>query len=321
MKKSIVSNFRTTVLAALLAAGMMQSSQAADGWATQGGGTTGGSGGSSVTVTTLSAFQSAVTVTTAKIITVSGTIDLGSGNVDIGSNKTIQGSGSGSGFKGNLRAYNQANIILQNLNFTNPNGVGGGDGLTVEHTTRFFVTHCTFKQCTDGELDMTHACDYGTVSWCKFYYTSDTGHDFVNLIGHSDDNGAEDTGHLRITMHHNWYSTLCKQRMPRVRFGKVQVYNNYFGGGGGDYCIGVGNNCQILAKNNYFEYQSAPWNNASTSGHQGLIHYSGNYYVGCSQPTWAANSTVFTPPYSYSLTTASSVKSVVTSSSSGAGTH
>jgi pectate lyase len=148
---------------------------AVDGWATQGGGTSGGSGGSSTTVTTLSSFKTAVSGTTARVVYVSGTIDLGTSNVDIGSNKTIIGSGSTSGFKGNLRANGQSNIILQNLNFTNPSSVGGGDGLTIQGTTRFFVTKCTFKQTGDGALDIVNGSDYGTVSWCKFLYTSDTG--------------------------------------------------------------------------------------------------------------------------------------------------
>lgn len=313
---------RAGTLAVALALLAPAAALAVDGWATQNGGTTGGAGGSTVTVTSFSAFQSAVTGTTARIINVSGTITLPtSGDFDIGSNKTIIGVGSGSGFVGDLRAKSQHNLIFQNLNFTNPNGVGDADGLTLQYTTNYFVTHCTFKQCTDGELDQTHRCDFGTVSWCKFYYTSDTGHDFVNLIGHSDSNGSEDTGHLRITMHHNWYSTLCKERMPRVRFGHVHVYNNYYGASGSNYCIGVGNSCQILSQNCYFDGQSNPWKNYSSSGAQGLIHFSGHVYVNCSQPTWAPNSTVFTPPYGYSLDTASNVKSIVTNSSSGAGTH
>jgi pectate lyase len=312
---------RAGLCAAVIALASPAISKAVDGWATQGGGTTGGAGGSTVTVSTLSAFTSAVTGTTAKIINVSGTINLGSSDFDIGSNKTIIGVGSSSGFIGDLRAKGQTNLILQNLNFTNPNGVGDADGLTFQKTTRYFVTHCTFVQCTDGEFDQTHACDYGTVSWCKFYYKSDTGHDFVNLIGHSDSNASEDTGHLRITMHHNWYSTLCKERMPRVRFGHVHVYNNYYGAAGNNYNVGVGNDCQILLQNCYFDSQTDPWKNYSSSGHQGLIHWSGNTYVNTTQPTWAPNSTVFTPPYSYSLTASSSVKSVVTNSSTGAGAH
>lgn len=315
------SHLRSLAIAGLVALLSPAALLAADGWASQGGGTTGGAGGSTVTVSTLAAFQSAVTGTTPRIINVSGTINLGSSDFDMGSNKTIIGVGAGSGFTGDLRAKNQTNIILQNLKFTNPSGVGDGDGLTFQFTTRFLVTHCTFTQTGDGAFDMTHACDYGTVSWCKFQYTSDTGHNFVNLIGHSDNNSAEDTGHLRITMHHNWYSTLCKERMPRVRFGRVHVYNNYYGAAGSNYCIGVGNDCQILSQNCYFDGQAMAWKNYSASGHQGLIRFSGHVYVNCSQPTWAPNSTVFTPPYSVTLDAASNVKSIVTNSSSGAGTH
>jgi pectate lyase len=307
---------------AIFVVGSVSPVMGADGYANVSGTTTGGAGGSTVTVTTLSAFQSAVTGTTPTIINVSGTINLGSSDFDIGSNKTIQGVGANSGFIGDLRSKHQSNIIIQNLNFTNPSGVGDGDGFTVQYTTHYFVTHCTFKQCTDGELDQTHACDFGTVSWCKFFYTSDTGHDFVNLIGHSDSNASEDTGKLHITMHHNWYSTLCKERMPRVRFGRVHVYNNYYGAAGNNYNVGIGNDCQVLLETSYFDSQTDPWKNYSSSGHQGLIHWnSGNVFVNTTIPTWAPNSTVFTPPYSYTLTAGSSVKSVVTAASNGAGTH
>jgi pectate lyase len=321
MKTPQTSIKMTVSTLTVILCGLARSAFGVDGWATQGGTTTGGAGGSTVTVSTLSAFSSAVTGTTARIINVSGTINLGSSNFQIGSNKTINGVGANSGFIGDLFAKSQKNLILQNLNFTNPSGVGDADGLTLQKTNHYFVTHCTFKQCADGEFDQTHACDYGTVSYCKFLYTSDTGHNFVNLIGHSDSNSAEDTGHLRITMHHNWYSTLCKERMPRVRFGQVHVYNNYYGAGGSNYCVGLGNNSQVLLQNCYFDSQSTPWKNYSSSGHQGLIHWSGNVYVNTTQPTWAPNSTVFTPPYSYSLTAGSNVKSTVTAASSGAGTH
>lgn len=316
-----ISALRTGLCLATLAL-FSPAVHAADGWASQNGGVTGGAGGSTVTVSTLSAFQTAATGTTARIINVSGTINLGSSNVDIGSNKTIIGVGANSGFIGNLRAKSQKNLILQNLNFTNPNNVAEGDGLTLQLTTNYFITKCTFTQCGDGALDQTHACDYGTVSWCKFQYTSDTGHNFSNLIGHSDSNSSEDTGHLRITMHHNWYGTLVKERMPRVRFGKVHVYNNYYGSAGSNYNIGVGDKAQILVQNCYFDSQAMPWKNYSDSSNVGLIKWSGNYYVSTTEPTWAPNSSsVFTPPYSYTLTTASSVKSVVTNSSTGAGTH
>jgi len=77
--------------------------------------------------------------------------------------------------------------------------------------------------------------------------------------------------------------------------------------------LGVGNDCQILLENGYFDSQAVAWKNYSASGHQGLIHWnSGNYFVSCPIPTWAPNSSVFAPSYSYSLAAGSSVKGTVT---------
>jgi pectate lyase len=309
---------------AILVVGSVNPVMGADGYANVGGTTTGGGSGSTVTVTTLAQLTSAASDDTARNVLVSGTINLGSSNFRVGSNKTITGVGANSGFVGDLICRLENNIILQNLKFTNPNSLGDADGLTIYGSTHVFVTHCTFTQCGDGSLDITHGSDNVTVSWCKFLYTSDTGHNFVNLIGHSDNNASEDTGKLHITMHHNWYSTLCKERMPRVRFGRVHVYNNYYGSAGNNYNVGIGNDCQVLLETCYFDSQSNgnTWKNYSSSGHQGLIHWnSGSVFVNTAIATWAPNSTVFAPPYSYSLTAGSSVKSTVTSASTGAGTH
>jgi len=56
------------------------------------------------------------------------------------------------------------------------------------------------KDLYDGLLDITHAADWTTVS--KTYLHN---HWKVSLIGHSDKNGAEDTGHLHVTMHNNYW--------------------------------------------------------------------------------------------------------------------
>lgn len=295
---------------------------AVDGYAATNGGTKGGSGGTSVTVKTLADFTKAVGDDTARVVHVSGTINLGSSSVRVGSNKTIIGVGAHSGFVGDIKTVSENNIIFQNLNFTNPKGVGDGDGLTLQKTKHVSVEHCTFVDCADGSLDITHACDWITVEWCKFHYTRDAGHNFVNLIGHSDSNASEDTGKLHVTMHHNWYSTLCKERMPRVRFGRVHVYNNYYGAAGSNYNVGIGDECQVLVETCYFDGQAMPWKNYSDSSHQGLIHWnSGNVFVNTKVPTWAKNSTVFNPAYNYTLSSGSNVKSSVTNASSGAGTH
>jgi pectate lyase len=277
----------------------------ADGFAA---GTTGGAGGTSVTATTASAFATYATSSTKYIITVSGSLNIG--NVGVAANKTIIGANSGATLIGNLGISNTTNVIVQNLTITNPSGVGTADGIEVSGSTKVFITKCTLSDCADGEIDIVRASDYVTVSWCKFQYPTQTVHNFVNLIGNGDA-VTTDRGKLHVTMHHNWYAAGCKQRMPRVRFGQVHCYNNFYGAASSDYCLGVGEECQILLQNCSFENQSVAWSDAHTVV-SGKIHWSGLYMVGTSTPTWASNSTVFTPTYSYSLIDASTVKSVVT---------
>ena len=269
-------------------------------------GTTGGSG-SAVTVTTAAAFKSAAESGTSQIITVSGNINLGSNQINVKSNKTIIGANSSAGVIGCLRLSGVSNVIIQNLNISNPSGVGTGDGVEVSGSTRVFIHKCTFSNCKDGSLDVVRAADNVTISWCRFRYPNQTSHNYTNLIGNGDD-ATGDRGKLHVTMHHNWYDAGCQERMPRVRFGQVHVYNNYYASSSANYCIGVGNESQIKVENNYFLNQSAAWKNYSSSGAQGRINWnSGNVFSGTSIPTWAPNSSVFTPPYGYSLDAGSSV--------------
>src|SRR3954447_2077327 len=55
--------------------------------------------------------------------------------------------------------------------------------------------------------------DHVTVSWNTFRDRCKG-----SLVGHSDDNGSEDTGHLRVTYHHNWFDNV-NSRIPILRFG------------------------------------------------------------------------------------------------------
>lgn len=301
---------KITWLAAMLTFGSINAALAADGFASA---TTGGSG-TPVVCTTLAQFTAAAQDDVSRVVHVSGTINLGTSNFRVGSNKTIIGLGSNSGFTGNLQCRGEQNIILRNLNFTNPNSVGDGDGLTIYGSQNVWVVQCTFTQCGDGALDITHGADNITVSWCKFQYTSNTGHNFVNLIGHSDSNSAEDAGKLRVTFHHNWWSTLCVERMPRTRFGRIHSYNNYFSSAGNNYCMRASIQSQILAENNSFENIDTPYEKfASSSGtgsQVGLIRATGNQTVNCTG-VLSFNDSVFTPPYSYSLAAASTVKAAV----------
>jgi pectate lyase len=103
-------------------------------------------------------------------------------------------------------------------------------------------------QVHDGQLDITNASDFVTVSWNRF-----ENHDKVMLIG-SSDSATADRGKLRVTLHHNLFEDLG-QRTPRVRFGQVHVYNNYYKIGNAEnyvYSWGVGIESAMYAENNFF---------------------------------------------------------------------
>jgi pectate lyase len=99
----------------------------------------------------------------------------------------------------------------------------------------------------DGAVDITHTANLVTVSHNRF-----TGRDKVMLIGSSNTVGP-DVGRLNVTLHHNAFDGGL-QRLPRVRFGQVDVYNNYYrvGGDAFSYAWGVGVQSAIYAENNFF---------------------------------------------------------------------
>jgi pectate lyase len=97
-------------------------------------------------------------------------------------------------------------------------------------------------------------------------------HDKTNLIGASDTaTVANGFGLLGVTVHHNYYKH-ARQRMPRVRFGKVHVYDNVYQGELGDldpaqggtaiprnrflYGIGIGYLAKLVVENNVFRVQA-----------------------------------------------------------------
>lgn len=282
----------------------------ADGFAT---GTTGGAGGSSVTVTSAAEFKTAAESSIKQIITVNGNLDLGSTAVLINSNKTVIGASESSSIKGNLQVSNKTNVIIQNLNLSNPTGAGTGDALEISGSTKVFVTKCAVKDGADGNIDIVRASDNVTVSWCRFSYSAVTTHQFCNLIGNGDD-AIGDRGKLHVTLHHNWYDNGVNQRMPRVRFGYVHVYNNYYGSNNDSYCVGVGNESHIHVENNTFENQGTLWSDARNSTSVAYqLKWSGNVLINSSYPTWATNSSsIFNKTYSYTMHSGSAIKTAVT---------
>jgi pectate lyase len=294
------------VLYALTLFSLSPSVFAADGYANVGGTTTGGAGGTTVTVSDATAFKTALNSSGSSIIRVSGNISISVFVITGATNKTIEGVNTSSGWNGNIQFKGCSNLIIQHLNISSPSN---GDGITLQDASHnIWVDHCTFGNCSDGMLDITHGSDNITVSWCKFAYTSaQTAHRFSNLIGHDDANAAEDTGKLHITMHHNWWSTLCDQRMPRLRFGRIHHYNNYLSCSGNYYCVTAAINSEMRIQNNYFENVGNPW---SAEG-GGKINASGNTLVNTTGSATPTGDTVFTPPYSFTLETAAAAKTSV----------
>jgi pectate lyase len=279
------------------------------GFATENGGVTGGAGGATQTVTTATAFRNAVGSTSPLVVHVSGMIDL-AGSTTVRARKTIVGLGTDAGIVGtlNISGTTVSNVIVRNLTISSPSG----DGITIINGARnIWVDHCTFFDCSDGQLDITQQADFVTVSWCKFNYTTNSGHNFSMLIG-SSDGSTGDRGKLNISLHHNWWSTLAIERMPRVRFGDVHVFNNYFNAPGNNYCVRAAIESEILIENNYFQNVDEPWTLYVTTGTNGMMQAAGNLLVNCTSTNTPANDSVFTPPYIYPLRSAAAVPGVVT---------
>ena len=281
---------------------------------------TGGGSVTPITVTTSSAFADAIKGDTPAVILVQGRIS--SNGAVAGKNKTIKGTGyKPTLVDGLILSSSSSNIIIQDITFTSSNpsaGANGKDGLGITGGTNVWVDHCTFVDCADGSLDITKGADNVTVSWCKFYYTYDHGHDFPILIGADDaDGNASDLFH--VTIHHNWFGLYCDQRLPSNRNGWVHVFNNYYSSSGNLYCVRGRLNSQTLIANNVFEGVNKAWEYYVTSGTTAKIKAVGNLLINTATPS-GGNDSVFTPPYTYSnvLDVASAVKSKVTA---GAGSR
>jgi pectate lyase len=269
---------------------------------------TGGAGGPEVTVTTGEQLNQYTDSNGPYIIYVSGTLQISGMSTHIRPNKTVIGLGTNAVLEGGgLYLYRSTNVIIRNLTIRNSTE----DDIGLHYSARVWIDHCTIVDAEDGGIDLTQGTDYTTISWCKFIYTVNHGHDFVNLLGASDGESDSD-GKLHVTFHHNWWSTNCIERMPSVRFGRAHVYNNYYNAPGNGYCVRSRLNSQCLIENNFFENVKNPWEVYITSGTPGLIYASGNAFTNV---TWTSNypatDPVFTPPYSYSLNPAASVPAMI----------
>lgn len=148
---------------------------------------------------------------------VSGDLDLGS-PLTITSNLTIDGRGA----KIRIRRFGfvidgHSNVIIENLIFED----GEDDAIRmVNGARRLWIDHCSFARWKDGQIDITRAATDVTVSWSRF-----SDQDKVMLISAGPDAVADRD--IRVTLHHNYFNRTV-ERHPRLRFGKVHAYNNYY---------------------------------------------------------------------------------------------
>ncbi len=276
------------------------------GWATQNGGTTGGGSAATTTVTSASALTTALGSSSAAVIRVSGTISC-SGMLRVRSNKTVIGNAGATIAGCGLNINGDRNVIIRNITFRNWND----DAINVQTSaTNVWIDHNTFTAGYDGAVDIKRGSDFVTVSWNRVH-----NHDNSMLLGHSDDNASQDTGHLRVTYHHNWFDA-STQRHPRVRFGNpVHVYNNYYRNNSG-YGVASTEGAGVLVENNSFEGVSDPYHLGEGSSGPGTLVARGNLLVGSGGGQ--SGGSVKAIPYGYTPDAAGNVKSIVTANA-GAG--
>lgn len=287
--------------------------------------------------------------TAPKIIKVAGTIDMTEGTpfantadqkvrsrVRLTSNTTLIGEGPGAGFVNAwIDITGVSQVIVRNLHIVAPCDVGpvwdpsdgalGNwnsqyDAIGIVTSTQVWIDRNTItdapvtddtlpvengktKQCHDGAIDITKGADLITVS-----YNVVTQHDKSMLIGGSD-SLTSDAGKLRITMANNVFDGTT-QRVPRVRFGQVHVFNNYFAGSKTAspyphlYSIGLGKQGNVISHNNVFAIDGA-------AGCDSVVVYAGSDQTGIFQDSGSTlngaplgSCTVkagagFVPPYAY----------------------
>lgn len=279
------------------------------GFATQNGGTTGGKGYGEVTVSTTSELANYAKAGNKIIYVKPGTY---AGPINVGSNVTIYGyqgavitqptTGSA------MKLSGSKNVIIRNLKFQ---GIGAHDDddedcLQVNHESKnVWIDHVDIYDGHDGNLDITNASDYVTISWTKFSYTSkSTGHQFSNLIGNSKTK-TSDRGHLNVTFHHTWWADGVVERMPRVRFGKVHVANNLFDSKNTSYCVRAAIEADIRIENNVFLNVQKALDLYTSDGAITAAQMINNYEENVKKKE-AGMGTAFKPSYSMSLTDVSS---------------
>ncbi|KAH6639752.1 putative pectate lyase A [Boeremia exigua] len=196
------------------------------GYATLNGGTSGGKGGATVIVSTLAELEGAIAGNDPRIVIVSGTIT-GAKKIFVGSNKSIIGR-NGKIVGIGLSVVNATNVIIRNTVHQYVLATYE-DAITIKYSTNVWVDHVDIsndrthdKDYYDGLVDVSRASDFITISNS---YLHD--HWKGSLVGHSDNNQAEDAGRLHVTYANNHLARLYS-RGPMFRIGTGHLFNSYW---------------------------------------------------------------------------------------------
>jgi pectate lyase len=193
------------------------------GWVTQGDGVTGGGNTRPVVVRSMSELQAQAAGAEPKVIHVDGKFR---GTLTVGSNKTIIGR-QGAEISSDaevLRLTGSRNVIIKNLHLVGapmPNQPN-----TILHDVKnVWLDHNSFINGRTDLLVVSGTSDFVTISWNVFRHTHFQ-HNHMGVNIGASDSDTTSRGHLRVTLHHNFYAKMINERMPRVRFGQVHTFNN-----------------------------------------------------------------------------------------------
>ena len=124
-----------------------------------------------------------------------------------------------------------------------------------------------------------------------------------------------DTGHLRVTYHHNFFDG-TQTRHPRVRYGEpVHVFNNYYRGN--EYGVASVMDAGVIVEGNYFEDVKQPTlTSYGDSPDPGRLVQRANHFVRSGEPQSRGEVDEQRLTYKYTLDDATKIRDLV---SRGAG--
>ena len=310
------------------------------GWATVESTPTGGEGGECVTVTNADDLIANLSKSGKRIVYIKGAIEFTTFKKAVPVDKTLIGL-PGSYLYNNNRDKSTSgilylsrgshNFIMRNVTFKGAGAYDcdGYDNLCIDGGYDIWVDHCDFQDGVDGNFDCKNGSNNIAVTWCRFRYlkapmaggSGGSGdHRFTNLWGSSDGNASKDEGKLNTTFQFCWWDEGCKERMPRVRFGKVHIINCLYKSSVANYCCGAGNNSSIYVERCAFIGVNNPYADYTKDGAKGYLTFDNCLFRNCTGNTWGTGY-AFQPSQYYQLPAidASLVEQVVTSSENGAG--